>query len=67
MKNSNLAERLEEFAAIVNVIDQPEPEQEAPRILAAVTRAEKPAPRRLSLTARRIQISDQGLRPFRVF
>ncbi len=29
--------------------------------------APRPAPRRLSLDSRRIQIRDQGLRPFRVF
>jgi len=67
MKTSNLAERIEEFAAILSVVDQPEPGANAPRTLAAVARAEKPAPRRLSLTARRSQARDQGLRPFRVF
>jgi hypothetical protein len=66
MKYSNLAECLEEFAAVVAVIDQPEPEQDTPRIITAVGSLEKPAPRRLSLTARRIQSRDQGLRPFRV-
>jgi hypothetical protein len=65
MKYSNLAERLEEFAAVVSVFDQPEPEQVTPRI-ATVSGSDRPAPRRLTLTARRIQISDQGLRPFRV-
>ena len=66
MKYSNLAECLEEFAATLTVIDQPEPKQGAPRIITAVDSIKKPAPRRLSLTARRIQIRDQGLRPFRV-
>jgi hypothetical protein len=66
MKYSNLAECLEEFAATLTVIDQPEPEQGAPRIIIAVDRSEKPAPRRLSLTARRMLVRDQGLRPFRV-
>ena len=66
MKHSNLAERLEEFAASLSVIDQPEPEANAPRILAGVASPARQAPRRLSLTARRIQIRDQGLRPFRV-
>ena len=66
MNYSNLAMRLEEFAAIVSVIDQPEPEQDPPRIVTAVSRIERPAPRRLSLTARRIQNNDHGLRPFRI-
>lgn len=66
MKYSNLAECLEEFAPTAGVIDQPEPGQDTPRIITAGTGGEKPAPRRLSLTARRIQIRDQGLRPFRV-
>ena len=67
MKHSNLAECLEEFAATLSVIDQPEPQADTPRILAGVPSPAKQAPRRLSLTARRIQIRDQGLRPFRVF
>lgn len=67
MRNSNLAQRLEEFAAAVSVIDQPEPEQHAPEILADTANTERKLPRRLSLTARRIQTRDQGLRPFRVF
>ena len=66
MKHSNLAERLEEFVAALSVIDQPEPETNAPRILAGVASPVRQVPRRLSLTARRIQIRDQGLRPFRV-
>lgn len=66
MRNSNLAERLEEFAAMVSVVDQPEPETSPPRILAGAVGAEKKPRRRLSLTARRIQSRDQGLRPFRV-
>ncbi|HEU4778730.1 MAG TPA: hypothetical protein VFS58_02490 [Steroidobacteraceae bacterium] len=66
MRNSNLAERLEEFAAALNVIDQPEPETSALQICAEVAITERKAPRRRSLTARRIQIRDQGLRPFRV-
>ena len=66
MKHSNLAECLEEFAATLCVIDQPDPEQGTPRVLTGVASPAKPAPRRLSLTARRIRIRDQGLRPFRV-
>lgn len=67
MRNSNLAERLEEFAAAMGVIDQPEPEQQAPKIIDDTANTERRLPRRLSLTARRIQTRDQGLRPFRVY
>jgi len=67
MRNSNLAQRLEEFAATVSVIDQPEPQQHTPEILDDTADTERKLPRRLSLTARRIQTRDQGLRPFRVF
>ena len=67
MRNSNLAQRLEEFAATVGVIDQPEPAQHTPEILVDPADTERKLPRRLSLTARRIQTRDQGLRPFRVF
>jgi hypothetical protein len=66
MRNSNTAARLEEFAAALSVVDQPEPYQDPPGVLATLEGAERKAPR-LSLTARRIQIRDQGLRPFRVF
>ena len=66
MKYSNLAECLEEFAATLNVIDQPQPGTNTPRILEGVAKPARQAPRRLSLTARRIQVRDQGLRPFRV-
>ena len=66
MRNSNLAERLEEFAATVSVIDQPEPDQRLPEILTGTTRTGRKLPRRLSLTARRTLSRDQGLRPFRV-
>ena len=66
MKRSNLAECLEEFAATVSVIDQPEPQADTPRILDGAPGPAKQAPRRLSRTARGIQIRDQGLRPFRV-
>jgi len=66
MKYSNLAERLEEFVAALSVIDQPEPQADSPRILAGTASPARQAPRRLSRTARGIQIRDQGLRPFRV-
>jgi len=65
MKNSNLAERLDEFANIVSSIDPSE--SKLPRILAAVARIEtQPLPRPIP-ARRRIQIRDQGLRAFRVF
>lgn len=66
MRTSNLAECLEEFAVTLSVIDQPEPEA-PPRILAGVARPARQAPRRLSVTARRIQTRDQGLHQFKVF
>jgi hypothetical protein len=65
MKSSNLAQRLEEFAATVSLIDVPE--FKAPPTLAVVPERPRPAPRRSSLDSHRIQIRDQGLRPFRVF
>jgi hypothetical protein len=65
MKYSNLAERLEEFAEVVEAIDSPEPK--LPRILAAVVNTGKqPRPRPIP-ARRRIQIRDEGLRAFRVF
>jgi hypothetical protein len=66
MKHSNLAERHEEFVAAFSVVDQPEPQANTPRILAGGPSAARQAPRRRSRTAGRIQIRDQGLRPFRV-
>ncbi len=65
MKNSNLAERLEEFAYVVGGIDSPEPK--LPRILAAVVNTEKPPRPRPVPARRRIQIRDQGFQAFRVF
>ena len=65
MKNSNLAERLEEFAEVVNRMDSPEPRLS--RVLAAVVITEKrPRPRAVP-ARRRIQLREQGLRTFRVF
>ena len=66
MKSSNLAERLEEFAADVNAVDAPNPK--SPHVV-GVENLEKPprAPRRLSLDTRRIQIRDTGLPHFRIF
>jgi len=65
MKNSNLAERLEEFADVVNRIDSPESALRRDLPAAANTdilRPPRPIPAR-----RRIQIRDQGLQAFRVF
>jgi hypothetical protein len=65
MKHSNLAERLEEFADVVDGIDSPKPKP--PRMLAAVVNAGKPARPRAIPARRRIRIRDQGLQAFRVF
>jgi len=65
MKNSNLAEQLDEFADFVNGIDSRAPK--LPRILAAVVEARKgPRPRPVP-PRRRILIRDQGLSAFRVY
>lgn len=64
MKASSLAERLDEFAAIADALEsggsKPLP------VLSVVPEAPRPAPKRLAFGTRRIQIRDQGLRPFRV-
>jgi len=64
MKTSNLAERLEEYAATVERMDAAV--QEPPR-LPASSGAPPRASRRLTLDHRRIRIRDSGLRDFRVF
>lgn len=65
MKDSNLAERFEEFADVVSRIDSPDTTSQ--RILAAAANTDiPPAPRPIP-ARRRIQIRDQGLRAFRVF
>jgi hypothetical protein len=64
MKYSNLAERLEEFANTVSALDSAE--SKSPPALAVVPDVARPAPRRSTFGTRRIQIRDQGLRPFRV-
>ena len=68
MKNSNLAERLEEFAATVEALENSE--QKPTLVLAFVPEASRPtpqpAPRRAAFGTRRIEIRDEGLRPFRV-
>ena len=68
MKNSNLAERLEEFAATIEALDS---SGQKPTLLLAfvpgVPRPEpQPLPRRTAFGTRRIVIRDEGLRPFRV-
>ena len=65
MKTSNLAARLEEFAAIVESVDAPE--QTGPRVPNAAPGTPQRRPRRLTLDTRRIRIRDSGLRNFRVF
>jgi len=67
MKNSNLAERLEEFAATVEALDSPEPKTTVVlSFVSEVPRPASPPPRRSAFGARRIQIRDEGFRPFRV-
>ena len=66
MKNSNLAERLEEFAATVEALDSPE--HRTTVVLSFVPETPRPAPPapRRTFGTRRIEIRDEGLRPFRV-
>jgi len=68
MKNSNLAECLEEFAATVDALESGE--QKPTLVLAFVPEVPpptpQPAPRRTAFGTRRIVIRDHGLRPFRV-
>jgi hypothetical protein len=56
MKNSNLAERFDEFAEVVRGLDSPGPK--SPRTLAAVADAEKRARPRPVPARRRIQIRE---------
>jgi hypothetical protein len=65
MKTSNLAERLEEFAATVERLGASE--QRASCRPTAAPDAPQRMPRRLTLDTRRIRIRDSGLRSFRVF
>ena len=66
MRNSNLAECLEDFAAAVQAVD--EPKEKAPHVVAVADPVPGlRAPRRPSFNFRRIQIRDPGLRHFRVF
>ena len=66
MRTSNLAERLEEFVAIVDVMDAPK--ETATHVVALADTGRKPrAPRRSSFYFRRIRIRDSGLRDFRIF
>jgi hypothetical protein len=68
MKYSNLAERLEEFAATVEAPGLGE--QKPTVVLSFVPEGPlptpQPAPRRRAFGTRRIEIRDEGLRPFRV-
>ena len=66
MNTSNLALRLDEFEAE----NQPRAESRPipqTQMLAPVPAAQPRAPRRMTLTLRRIQLRDPGLRQFRVF
>ena len=68
MKPSNLAERLEEFEAVVDSLrltPSPTTQRLAAREASGES-AELTRPIRRSLRARGIQVRDQGLRPFRV-
>jgi hypothetical protein len=66
MNTSNLAVRLEEFEAIENAARVTA--REFPQMCAiAANDAVRRAPRRLTLTTRRLQIRDSGLRQFRVY
>ena len=64
MKSSSLAERLEEYAATVELLNSIEAKSSPP--LCVVPESARPAPRRPAFATRRIQIRDEGLRPFRV-
>jgi len=62
MKSSNLAQRLEEFDAVMESL------RLTPPPTTRVTAPEQPArPVRRAARVRTIQIRDQGLRGFRVF
>lgn len=65
MNTSNLARRLDEFAAIETEARE-EARQSPPRFVVTETAARR-ARRRLTLDTRRILIRDCGLRQFRVF
>jgi hypothetical protein len=64
MKSSSLAERLEEYAATVEMLNSIEAKASPP--LSVDPKTARPAPRRPAFATRRIQIRDEGLRPFRV-
>jgi hypothetical protein len=68
MKNSNLAECLEEFAATVEALDSPGHKSAVLLnfVPEAANRSSLPAPRRRAFGTRGIQIRDEGFRPFRV-
>jgi len=62
MNTSNLAKRLEEFAT-----SAPEARTAARMLLVAANDTVRRAPRRLTLTLRRMLNRDGGLRQFRVY
>jgi hypothetical protein len=64
MKSSSLAERLEEYAATVEMLNSIAAKSSPPSSVDPENA--RPAPRRPAFAARRIQIRDEGLRPFRV-
>jgi hypothetical protein len=68
MKNSNLAERLEEFAGTVEALESSEQKRTlvSAFVLEAPRPATPPSSRRAVFGARRILIRDDGLQPFRV-
>jgi hypothetical protein len=66
MNTSNLALRLDEFAAVENEARQAA-RQSPPMFVVATLGHVRRAQRRLTLGTYRIQIRDPGLRQFRVF
>ena len=68
MKHSNLALRFEEFEEVNQLrTEARQTAQAAQTAIVAAPDISRDKPRRLSLTTRRIQIRDPGLRQFRVF
>jgi hypothetical protein len=67
MNTSNLALRLDEFEAENPPRAASRPSLATQMAIVESQPVERRAPRRLSLTTRRIQLRDPGLRQFRVF
>ena len=67
MKISNLARRLEEFAAPSKRMARAKRPASHTWLRMSTRQRRRRAPRRLTLDTRRIQIRDSGLRQFRVF